>query len=204
MLSPALKRLVPVGSFVLLYLLIAIGFAAVAQNWEFVFYIAIVMLLGALVTAVDRRVSFRQGILWGLAIWGLLHMLGGLLRLPEGLPFNGDKNVLYSLWLIPGYLKFDHIVHAFGFFVATWVCWEALRSGIDRRTPTAGLLMLCALAGMGLGALNEIIEFIAVLLIPDTNVGGYENTGWDLVSNFVGAVLAAFTIKWIDGKSTVV
>ena len=47
---------------------------------------------------------------------------------------------------------------------------------------------------MGLGAMNEIIEFIAVLLIPETNVGGYENTGWDLVSNAVGAVIAALLL----------
>ena len=51
-----------------------------------------------------------------------------------------------------------------------------------------------ASAGMGLGALNELVEFIATLLIPETNVGGYLNTGWDLVANFVGATLAAIII----------
>ena len=45
--------------------------------------------------------------------------------------------------------------------------------------------MLCAAAGSGFGALNEVVEFIAVLTIPETNVGGYENTGWDLVANLV-------------------
>jgi hypothetical protein len=61
--------------------------------------------------------------------------------------------------------------------------------------PTFGMLVLCAAAGMGFGALNEVIEFIAVLTIPNTNVGGYENTGWDLVANLVGTIIAALVIR---------
>jgi hypothetical protein len=48
---------------------------------------------------------------------------------------------------------------------------------------------------MGFGALNEVVEFIAVLTIPNTNVGGYENTGWDLVANLTGTVVAAVCIR---------
>ena len=61
--------------------------------------------------------------------------------------------------------------------------------------PTIGKLVLCAAGGMGFGALNEVIEFIAVLTIPNTNVGGYENTAWDMVSNLVGSVIAAVVIR---------
>ena len=61
--------------------------------------------------------------------------------------------------------------------------------------PTPGMLCLCAAAGMGFGALNEIVEFFAVLMLPETNVGGYTNTGWDLVSNLVGATLAVIVIR---------
>jgi hypothetical protein len=55
--------------------------------------------------------------------------------------------------------------------------------------------VLCAAGGMGFGALNEVIEFIAVLTIPNTNVGGYVNTGFDLVANLVGCVIAAVLIR---------
>jgi len=41
-----------------------------------------------------------------------------------------------------------------------------------------------------------VVEFIAVLTIPNTNVGGYENTGWDLVANLTGTVVAAVCIRW--------
>jgi hypothetical protein len=53
---------------------------------------------------------------------------------------------------------------------------------------------------MGFGALNEVIEFIAVLTIPNTNVGGYIHTGWDLVFNLIGCLIAAMMIRsrWLE------
>lgn len=68
--------------------------------------------------------------------------------------------------------------------------------------PTFGMLTLCAAGGMGFGALNEVIEFIAVLTIPNTNVGGYENTGWDLVANLVGTILAGVIIRLSTGGTS--
>jgi len=53
---------------------------------------------------------------------------------------------------------------------------------------------------MGLGALNEVVEFAATLLVPETNVGGYLNTGWDLVANAIGAATAALII-WLRRAS---
>jgi hypothetical protein len=61
--------------------------------------------------------------------------------------------------------------------------------------------VLCAAGGMGFGALNEVVEFVAVLTLPETNVGGYENTGWDLVANLVGCVLAAVLIRLMDRRA---
>ena len=55
-------------------------------------------------------------------------------------------------------------------------------------------MTLCAAAGMGFGALNEIVEFMATLTLTETNVGGYENTGWDLVANMIGSIVAATII----------
>ena len=54
-------------------------------------------------------------------------------------------------------------------------------------------MVIAAAAGMGLGALNEVVEFVATR-IAETNVGGYVNTGWDLVYNALGASLAAVII----------
>lgn len=188
----------PVAYFTGFYLLVATPFALRQQNTEFLFYIAVVIGLALLVLLLHRRVRLSAGVLWALSVWGLLHMLGGLVRLPPSWPTENNSGVLYSLWLIPGYLKYDNPVHAFGFAVSTQVCWECLRTwpGIQ---PTLGIVALCALAGMGLGALNEVIEFAATLMLPGTNVGGYVNTGWDLVANLLGASVTAAAI-WARGR----
>ena len=61
--------------------------------------------------------------------------------------------------------------------------------------PIGASLVLIAL---GLGTINEIIEFAVQLSIPETNVGGYINTGWDMVSNSVGAITAVLIMKFKD------
>ena len=148
------------------------------------------LVLVYVVWAVHRSVQLSQTVIWALSFWGLAHMAGGLVIVPESWPIDSGSRVLYSLWLVPDYLKYDQLVHAYGFGVATWVCWQGMHGAFRKRGrqigPTAGLMILAATAGMGLGALNELIEFLATLLIPETNVGGYINTGWDLVANFVG------------------
>jgi len=156
-------------------------------NFEFLLYIGVVLVVGALVVWKQRKVKFDLMILWGLTIWGLLHMAGGDNQV-------GD-DVLYGLQLIPVVLRYDQFVHAFGFGTATLVCHHLLqpylREGIDRwRT----LSVLIVLMGCGLGAINEIIEFIAVKTIKDTHVGGYDNTLWDLIFNLIGGV---FAVGWL-------
>ena len=138
----------------------------------------------------------------GLSAWGLAHMAGGLVVVPEAWPVNSESRVLYSWWIIPDLLKYDHVVHVYGFGITTSVCWQALRratevAGTPLR-PTLGLMVLSAAAAMGFGALNEVIEFAATISLPNTNVGGYENTGWDLVANIVGVTIAAVTIYCLD------
>jgi uncharacterized membrane protein YjdF len=196
------RSLMAVGSFTVTYLLLAVAAAFVRGNREFLFYILVMVIMIAGVMAVHRRVNLSQGALWALSIWGLLHMLGGLMPVPEGWAINGEIRVLYSLWLIPGYLKYDHVVHAYGFGTTTWVCWQGLRAafrGVGKQVqPTFGLMVLAAAGGMGFGALNEVIEFVAVLLVPNTNVGGYMNTGWDLVANLTGTFVAAKLIYFFD------
>ena len=196
------RSLKAVGSFTVTYLLLAVAAAFVRGNREFLFYIVVMVIMIAGVMAVHRRVNLSQGALWALSIWGLLHMMGGLMPVPEGWAISGEVRVLYSLWLIPGYLKYDHVVHAYGFGTTTWVCWQGLRAafrGVGKQVqPTFGLMVLAAAGGMGFGALNEVIEFMAVLLVPNTNVGGYVNTGWDLVANLIGTFVAAKLIYFFD------
>lgn len=114
--------------------------------------------------------------------------------IPVTWPHNGDNAVLYSLWLIPDFFKYDHLVHMYGFGICTWVNWQVLRPIVIGTQQYLSEIVLAVLASNGLGAFNEIIEFFAVLIIPNTNVGGYINTAWDLVANLAGSIIAALLI----------
>jgi hypothetical protein len=197
------RRLRPVAFFTFAYLAVALVAGVRTGNSEFLFYIAVMLGLIGLVWAVNRSIEVSTGALWALSLWGLAHMAGGLVTVPAGWPVNAESRVLYALWLIPDRLKYDHIVHAYGFGVTTWVCWQGLKSAMTHRAghaplPTFGLLTLAAAAGLGFGALNEVVEFVATLTMPQTNVGGYVNTGWDLVANTVGATTAVVLIRLFD------
>lgn len=181
------------------YMSASIVYAVSTGNSEFLFYWLVMLALTALVWAVDRRLTLSVLVLWLLAIWGLLHMIGGNVPIPERLTEPGEQSVLYSLRLGPWIPKYDQIVHAFGFFTTTLVAWRAMNALTeDRLRPTAGVLFGAMMISMGLSAMNEIIEFAATLLFDNTNVGGYENTGWDLVSNITGCVIAAGTLRVME------
>jgi hypothetical protein len=182
------------------YVLPALALSWSRANSEFVMYAAVLVILMGFILLLHYFVHLHMAALWGLSCWGLAHMMGGLMPIPQSWPVNpGEPHVLYNLWLLPGVLKYDQLVHAAGFGLTTWICWQSLARSFANRgvtlRPSFGLLVLCIAAGMGLGALNEVIEFLATRIMPQTNVGGYENTGWDLVSNLVGCVLAGLLIS---------
>jgi hypothetical protein len=53
---------------------------------------------------VHSHVILNDAVLWGLSVWGFVHMAGGLVIVPAGWPVEVDSRVLYSLWLIPNQL----------------------------------------------------------------------------------------------------
>lgn len=197
--------LIRVGTFTAAYMFAAAFGAVSTGNREFVFYIVVMLVLVSVVAVLHFRIGLPESALWALSIWGLAHMAGGLVAVPESWPVHGPNQVLYSAWLIPDRLKYDQVVHAYGFGVTTWICWLGLRASLEGAgvpaDPTFGRMVLVWAAGQGFGALNEVIEFAATLLVPETNVGGYRNTGWDLVANLAGATIAAVLV-WIFGRDT--
>ncbi len=187
-------------TFVILYMLILSVLAFRQGNTEFLMYALVMVVFITTTLFLHLRIRFSPTVLWLLATWGLLHMLGG--TIPINPQFtdtfraatNSDDQptaaVLYSLRYFPNLPRYDQLIHAFGFFSATLACYEALRALLNAR-KSVSLAIIAALMGIGLGALNEVIEFFAVLTMPQTNVGGYTNTAWDLVANTIGASLAA-------------
>jgi hypothetical protein len=188
-----------VVAFTLFYMGVSFASAVVRQNSEFVYYLAVMGVLIAVVCLIHWRIRLHPMSLWGMSIWGLAHMAGGLVEVPHTWPINGDTHVLYNWQIIHRLLKYDQLVHAYGFGLVTWICWQGLSRIFASRglpiRPTLGLLVICSAGGMGFGALNELVEFVATLILAGTNVGGYENTGWDLVANLAGCILASTMIR---------
>ena len=186
--------------FVVLYMLIFSGLALRQGNSEFLMYAVVMVVFILIVLVLHGLIKFTPLVLWLLAIWGFVHMGGGTIPIDPALTdayraandeiSQPTSAVLYSLRLSPNLPRYDQFVHTFGFFSATIACYQALRA-LLRAPRSLSTAIAAALMGIGLGALNEVIEFMAVLTMPDTNVGGYVNTAWDLVANTIGACVAA-------------
>ncbi|HEX2149934.1 MAG TPA: hypothetical protein VHI31_07185 [Actinomycetota bacterium] len=161
-------------------------------------YLAIVLLDFLVVAALNRRTRLPGWLLWGLSIWGLMHMIGGLVFWE-----SSQNGIVYGIWLIPRVIRYDQLTHALGFAMGTAACWF----GLDLRTvsdaPAAGKALMAGLMGMGLGALNEVVEFASIYAVPDQQVGGLENMGWDLIFNLMGCFLMGLWL-WLvpQGRST--
>jgi hypothetical protein len=168
------------------------------KNYEFMIYIGVIVFFLILILSTSKKISYPTGVLWGLTLWSTLHMSGG------GIYIGGKK--LYELMIYPlvgppyYIFKFDQFVHIVGFWVATLVFYSLLKPILAKENKRWGVIsVVVVMAGLGAGALNEIIEFGATVLLNDTGVGGYENTALDLVSNLIGAV-GAMTYIYLKEK----
>ena len=180
--------------FTIAYILAYSIYYVSIKNYEFLWYILVLLFFFALIFFTLEKSKFDYLILWGLSIWGFLHMSGG------GLIVNGG--VLYNLQIIHLFdigdtfvLKFDQLVHVFGFFVTAIVAFHLIKRQAKPKANWTLIYIASALISMGLGAVNEIVEFIATISISSVNVGGYYNTALDLIANAIGAFLAIFVMK---------
>lgn len=170
-------------AFTVAYLAVFLVYGVAVGSEVAVPYAVLIGLLTVLVCRLDVRYDLGTGTLWGLSIWGAGHMAGGVI------PLDGDRT-LYNAVLGLELLHFDRLVHAFGFGFATLACGRVMMRLLARPTFTLAAGVLVVLAGLGVGAVNEIVEFFATLILPHTNVGGYVNTGWDLVFDLIGGIVA--------------
>jgi uncharacterized membrane protein YjdF len=142
-------------------------------------YPATVLVAAFGVTAMDRRVGLSRVVLVGLWLWGLGHMAGGMIGL-EGTRVLYNAELLYPV-------HFDNVVHFIGFGTAGLAAWEAFRLRLP--APWMAFVMVWLL-GQGVGAVNEVVEYIIAKTVEDSNIGGFDNTGRDLIANLLGSSLA--------------
>jgi putative membrane protein len=178
-------------------LLFSLGFAAfffLEGNYEFIGYFSFLLFWIFFFLITLKEIKLPTSLLAMLSLWSFLHMAGGSVHIGE--------ERLYDLVVFPfraegtelDFIKYDQLVHFFG----TGIVASALHWAIRLYSPhikRRWRICFAALAAMGLGTLNEIIEFGAVLFLANTGVGGYYNNALDLVFNAGGAVAAVLAIE---------
>ncbi len=182
-------------SLIFAYILFAILaiWSVISGNMEFVIYAVTVLVVVLLLHWGDRKNDFRPWTIWMFNAWLLMHIIGGLLIV------NG--HAMYSQMLIPiigepyNIFKYDQFVHIYCYFAMTPLLWQVLVNHMHEGSSIAVMKFFTILAAIGVGGLNEIVEFTATVLVPDVNVGGYINNAIDIVCNSLGALLALPLLK---------
>jgi hypothetical protein len=158
-------------------------------------YMQVVAVLVALTVWADRTATFSRPMVWALTSLAILHLVGGLMTPLGNAPTCNEK------WHHQGWLKFDQVVHAYGSAVLTVACAHIVIGALgDNVRRGAGLALVAALMACGLGALNELVEFLFGLSNTHLHAGGLENTGWDLAFNLAGAVIGGVLVSTHDRR----
>lgn len=170
----------------------------ISGNMEFVIYAVTTLVVVGLLQWGDRKNDFRNWTIWLFNAWLVMHILGGLYTI-------GD-HVLYSQMIVQivgepySILKYDQIVHTFCYFMMTLILWQVMINHAGQGASRAVMMFFTFLAAVGVGGLNEVVEFTATILVPDVNVGGYENTAIDICCNTLGSLIALPFLKYLPAR----
>ena len=172
--------------FTFLYVL-AFSINSIANgNFEFIYYTGLMLLAGGVLLMIHKQFKFYPVVLLSISLVGLLHLLGGNL-------YMGDTR-LYDFFFIQDILRYDNIVHMLGSAVMVMLAYAMLQPVVsdDFEGKDYHFIILLVLIGMGIGTINEMLEFLAVLVFDAAQqVGGYTNPLLDLVFNTIGSIITA-------------
>jgi len=135
------------------------GFAAVSPS--IAGYVSSVIVIGSAIVWL-RRAALPGLLAAGLAIAVIATLAGGLINAGQNVLYNASIGP-YSKTLGTHFLQYDHLAHAYVSFVTAFTWWIMLavpHAGANHRRE---LVILAVGAALGLGALNEMVEFLATL-----------------------------------------
>ena len=165
----------------------------VRLNYEFIIYVGVIIFFLLLILVSIRKVNYTPGALVGLSIWSALHLAGGGVIIGEGRLYDVILIRLSDTWPV---WRYDQLVHMWGFGACTLVVFSLLARHLEKPLRSSvALYIVLVMAGLGIGALNEIIESIVSLIVPESGVGGYINTLLDLCADLIGAILGLLYIR---------
>jgi uncharacterized membrane protein YjdF len=174
-------------------LLIFTFFGIFNWNLEFLIYSVAILVLLLLITFADKYINFSSLALYFFDAWMVLHIIGGYTSIA------GIRTYDYVIFNIVGdpfnILKFDQFIHLFCYIGMGLLMHDV----VIRYAPKAhkfAVSLIAILAACGIGALNEFIEFFAVVILDTQGVGGYYNTALDIVFNTIGASISSLIFWW--------
>jgi putative membrane protein len=188
------KKLIPIYASAVILALFTLRYI-LTKNFEFLTYTVTLGILIYLIALSDKTFNYSSLAKWGFAVWLFSHLAGGTFKIA------GTR--LYD-WIIFDWigepfniLRYDQVIHAFCYvvitlFVYSIVVYIAKKS--DKKLDNFLIGLITFLAGMGIGGINEIIEFSTVAFFSATGVGNYYNNALDLVFNAIGALIAVLAV----------
>lgn len=152
------------------------------------------IILITIFSLLHKKYNFTTLTLIGLSLWGFGHMLGGSLLFGEPRIY---ARILYPIFTTGNttLFRYDHLLHFYFYLVITNVIYQITTNYIKPNTKWIITASLIFFTSMGIGAFNELIEFMPVLFLSETGVGGYFNVAWDIVFNTLGALVAIIYIS---------
>tara|TARA_Y100000034_G_C6877583_1_gene401614 strand:- start:348 stop:929 length:582 start_codon:yes stop_codon:yes gene_type:complete len=189
MIRKEVKWIVSITFLILVALLVR---ALLARNYEFIVYWVVLVALFLVIIVLDKKYKYPVSAVLFFSIWSIMHMSGGQFKI------NGVRvydtilvNVIGDPYNI---FKYDQLMHVVAYFAISILVYFTLKKHM--KINSKALTVVAILAALGIGLLNEIIEFAMVIWADAAaEVGGYYNTALDLVFNFVGAVLGPLYAK---------
>ncbi|HEY0964203.1 MAG TPA: DUF2238 domain-containing protein [Candidatus Paceibacterota bacterium] len=171
-------------------------------NFEFVIYVAVIVVIMGTLLLTAHRTEFPHWLLWLLSLWGLLHVLGGAVITDDGVlfayriyPFFNGGGEFYIL-------KYDQVVHAYLYGLVAIAAHHIMRHTIGIQGRTVLVAAIAVLISLGVSSLNEIMEFLIAVSLERNGVGGYENAMLDLIFNLSGALVATALYVLLSRKSS--
>jgi len=177
--------------FLAIYAVAFIILSFIDNNLEFLFYSFIMFILTVIVVLYHKHIRLTSSLIIGLILISVLHTFGGHVFI------HGTR--LYDFYLINGIFRYDNLVHFIGYYVTTLIAYNLLFPYLDDRikTNTVYLSLLLIFITIGIGAVNEIFELLAVLFLnAGLRVGDYFNNALDLVFNLLGSSAACFYLMY--------
>ena len=156
--------------------------------WEFGLYAIAILLGGFMLWRWLRRYDFPYWMLIMLQIGIFSHFAGGFLRF--------DGHALY--WHHFAGIRFDKVVHFYNSAVIAMMLTYLYHQAQMRLKPMEGFVVVMATAG--LGTMVEMVEYVAVKVLPSTGVGDYANTVEDLIANFLGALFGYVVFRALEAR----